>query len=913
MRLRRVQIHLSILVIIASIAGSALAGSTATITGRVTDPQGAIMAGVKVEATNVETNLTSTGETNSEGLYVISNLPPGRYRVTIQKQGFQTIVKPDVILHVQDVVGLNFSMQIGSISQSITVEGGAPLVQTGSTEVSQVIQKSEIDTLPVVARTFTSLALLTPTVQVDANAGGLSIGGQRGFNNDHLVDGGANRRQLTGGQLTSFSQDWIEEFRVHTNGYEAQFGNASGGVINAVTRSGGNQFHGRAFGFFRVNRFDAVPKFTTVKPALEQQRPGGYFSGPIKKDRLFFFGGVEYLNTDQASIVTSPLEVCAPPATRDPVTRNCVVPVGNNNKLTLIKGDWKVSDNHTVNARYNREDFSNFNDIVGGFATVEIGLSADVTNYGISGALTSVINARSTNELRVVYNGQNAFTAPNSSLPFQVIRPSGFLGVFRSHGLIGQGQVQALDNLSLVRGSHTIKLGATYSNIRFNGDFRNLRDGQFFFVTDRPFDLADRTTYPLQFEQVLGGSKWDERGNLFGVFAQDSWRILPRLTVNYGLRYDFDDSLEISGARKVHSFSPRLGVAVSLDKSDKTVLRVSGGLFHDAEQTNLALIFILNTLLAERTIIVNWSPFFGCQFNPFCSPGQAVPTQAQITQAQDFLGQAFAQNRAPDLSNLPPSFRLLPVTNGIDKNFTVPQTQQITAGFSRELTRTMSVTADFIYSKSRFLLVFRNTNINPDGLTRPDPNFGFKGDFGSFGRGDYKALALRFDMRQSRRSAGVSYTLSKCVNNAGTVLTGGFGATSPFDLDVDKGPCDTDIRHTLVGRGSYNLPLGIESSMIYAVRSAPPFSAIKPPVPIFTRFEPRNRRRGDIFSSLDMRVGRNTRITERLSVRGYVEFFNLLNQTNFMAFANNANSPLFLQPQAASPRRQLQFGFRLDF
>jgi len=246
MRLRRIQIHLSILAVIASIAGSVLASSTATITGLVTDPQGAFMAGVKVEATNVETNLTSASNTDSEGWFVISNLPPGRYRMTIQKQGFQTIVKPDVVIHVQDVVTLNFSMQVGSITQSVTIEGGAPLVQIGS----------------------------------------------------------------------------AEEFRVHTNGYEAQFGNASGGVINAITRSGGNQFHGRAFSYFRVNRFDAVPKFTTTKPEFDQQRPGGYFSGPIKKDRLFFFGGFEYLNADQTAIVTSPLEVCAPPATRDPVTRN---------------------------------------------------------------------------------------------------------------------------------------------------------------------------------------------------------------------------------------------------------------------------------------------------------------------------------------------------------------------------------------------------------------------------------------------------------------------------------------------------------------------------------------------------------------------------------------------------------------
>ncbi len=661
MRLRRVQIHLSILAILAvitSIAGSVLAGSTATITGLVTDSQGAFMAGVKVEATNVETNLTSASNTDSEGWFVISNLPPGRYRVTVQKQGFQTIVKPDVVIHVQDVVTLNFSMQVGSITQSVTIEGGAPLVQIGSAEVSQVIQKAEIDTLPVVDRSFSALALLTPTVQVDANAGGLSIGGQRGFNNDHLVDGATNRSQSLGGQLISFSQDWIEEFRVQTSGYEAQFGNASGGVINAITRSGGNQFHGRAFGFFRVNRFDAVPKFASQKPDFKQQRPGGYFSGPIKKDRLFFFGGFEYLNSDQTAIVTSPLEVCAPPATRDPVTRNCLVPAGNNNKLTLIKADWTLNDKHTINARYNREDFSNFNSGVGGFLTVEYGRFSDNTNYGISGALTSVINARSTNELRATFNSERPFGFTNAGQTFEIRRPSGLLGAPVNYGFIGQGWFQALDNLSLVRGSHTIKLGVTYSNIRYYGNFRNFRDGRYSFVTDRPFNLADRTTYPIQFFQIVGGTKWDERGHLFGVFAQDSWRILPRLTVNYGLRYDFDDSLEISGARKVHSFSPRLGVAVSLDKNDKTVLRASAGLFHDAEHTNLAGIFILNNLLAERTLLVNSFPGFGCLFN-LPAPGFSPESPARSGVARSYSKVGRATGEISTFSPITTSFQSL--------------------------------------------------------------------------------------------------------------------------------------------------------------------------------------------------------------------------------------------------------------
>ncbi len=171
---------------------------------------------------------------------------------------------------------------------------------------------------------------------------------------------------------------------------------------------------------------------------------------------------------------------------------------------------------------------------------------------------------------------------------------------------------------------------------------------------------------------------------------------------------------------------------------------------------------------------------------------------------------------------------------------------------------------------------------------------------------------MRYDLRETKLFGGLSYTWAKCDDNTSGILTGIF-ATSPFNAEIDRGPCDNDIRHTLVARASYDLPLGFELSSIITYRSAPPFSATSAPLPLFTRFEPRNQRRGDNFSSWDLRFGRNTRIGERVSARFFFEFFNLLNHRNFTGFVGNVLSSRFGQPQSAEPPRQIQIDFRLDF
>lgn len=181
------------------------------------------------------------------------------------------------------------------------------------------------------------------------------------------------------------------------------------------------------------------------------------------------------------------------------------------------------------------------------------------------------------------------------------------------------------------------------------------------------------------------------------------------------------------------------------------------------------------------------------------------------------------------------------------------------------------------------------------------------------GEGSYRALALRYDLRRDKGYAGLSYTWAKCDDNTSSTL-GENTATNPFDLEVDAGPCDTDIRHTLVIRGHATFRLGVEVSTIFTARSAPPYSATtSAPLPLFTRYEPRNQRRGDSFFSWDVRIGRTTPITDRVDLKLFLEAFNVLNQRNFLAYVANVSSPQFGRPSEALPPRQLQIGLRVDF
>jgi Carboxypeptidase regulatory-like domain/TonB-dependent Receptor Plug Domain len=290
----------------------------ARISGRVADPTDAVIAGADCTITNIETSISTTTITNEDGIYVISDLRPATYRLTIQKEGFRTVVQPTLQLYVQDAVNENFKLALGSVSETSTVVGG-PILQTESSAVSTVVDQQFVHNMPLNGRSFQSLITLVPGVvftSQNLGAGQFSANGQYSDANYFMVDGvsanfGAVRGSFgesLGGALPAFtaqggtnglvSVDAMQEFRVQTSSYAAEYGRAPGAQISIVTKSGTNQFHGSVFDYLRNDIFDARNYFDVPplpKPPLRQNDFGGTIGGPIIKDKTFFFFSYEGL------------------------------------------------------------------------------------------------------------------------------------------------------------------------------------------------------------------------------------------------------------------------------------------------------------------------------------------------------------------------------------------------------------------------------------------------------------------------------------------------------------------------------------------------------------------------------------------------------------------------------------------
>lgn len=303
---KRPRLLLLMLLSICLVTDSLLAGPTATLTGRVTNASGTVVAGVRVEATNVETNVTFSGETNAEGLYNIPDLPPGTYRLIVEKFAFRTIVKPNVELHVQDVIALNFSIEVGSVVESVTVEEGAPLIQAGPQRGGDFVSR-EVRDLPLVLLNPLSLARTLPGVLdhngflfgISADPGlSFSVNGQRFRANNYLLDSTDNNEMVWTGIAQPFNiADAVEEVSVQTGNFGAEFGRAGGGILNVVTKSGTNWWHGTLLWRYQSQLFDSVSNVDKLYPkprtVFSEHVYGFTVGGPLRKNKTFFFGGFQ--------------------------------------------------------------------------------------------------------------------------------------------------------------------------------------------------------------------------------------------------------------------------------------------------------------------------------------------------------------------------------------------------------------------------------------------------------------------------------------------------------------------------------------------------------------------------------------------------------------------------------------------
>ncbi len=867
---------------------------TATLSGVIQDPNGRVVPDVEVTATRIETGTVTTTKTNGAGIYFFTGLMPGHYHLMIRKPGFKEVAIKEFELQVQDKSEQNFALEIGSVSETVTVEAGGLVINTTDATVSTVVDRQFAENLPMNGRSFQTLIQLTPgTVVTPSNfndGGQFSINGQRAASNYWMVDGvsaniGIGTSVTTGagnglgGALGSFSAmggtnslvsvDALQEFRIQTSTYAPEFGRTPGGQISIVTRSGTNQFHGSAFDYLRNDVFDANNWFngvnilnaTPIPKAKERQNDfGGTFGGPILKEKTFFFFSYEglRLRLPQTSLTTVPdlaARQNAVPAMQPFLNAYPFDPkqpeLGNgiaqynasySNPATLdaysLRVDHKLTNKWSLFGRYNYSPSQIAQRGNGGVPLSTVSVIRITTQTATAGA-TWIIAPTVTNDLRFNYSRTNADShaqldnfggaVPLSSLPF----PSPFTSQNAFFGLtifslptgalqVGQfarnlqRQINVVDSLSMQKGSHSLKFGV---------DFRRLspqRDPNLY--AQEPFfgDVPSAENGTLLFSAVFSRVSATYLFRDLGIYAQDTWRIVPRLTLTYGLRWDLDytpktingpsfpavtgfDLSNLSGLALAPAgtppykttygnFAPRVGLAYQLRQRQdwQTVLRGGFGVFYD-----------LATSEAGNSILF---PFMRLAF----SGGGTFP-----------LSPAAAA---------PPAITPEAGIIAFDPRLKLPYTLEWNIALEQALGKQQIVSASYIGAAGRRLL-------QTAAIPSPNVTFGFTDLVTNASTSDYNALQVQFQRRLSHGlQALASYTWSHSIDtgSAGSAFGNSANLLVPSAVNANRGPSDFDIRNAFSAGLTYDLPApkingftnailgGWSLESIILARSAPP-------------------------------------------------------------------------------------------
>jgi hypothetical protein len=735
--------------------------------------------------------------------------------------------------------------------------------------------------------------------------------------------------------------------------------------MNVITRSGSNTFSGRAYGFFRSAKLDSPPfagrynadgspTFLADTPPFDQQRFGGFVGGPLRKDQMFFFAGIESLNLDSSEVLAiSDYWRAARP---DEAT---VIPKGTNSNVYLLKADWNLGRNNRMYVRYTNTDKSDKNVSLGSSAldTIETRYTFEGPLWNAMGSWTSTFSRRAFNELRLFYGVNKPWILANlagglgGSLLLDADGANGLNGQFatRSYpganfgatgftGLEGESNGYIIENFSFLAGHHSFKAGALLSRQTMFMDVEASHKGRWGFLTDRVFNINDPASYPNSFSGNVATGKATLTAWNPSVYLQDTWQPTGSLTLNIGVRYDLDRTpatvnsyidpynektvARLGGAPPLekskldtNNFSPRLGFVWVPTANRRTTIRGSYGLFYDQNHFNWTDIYVNETLLSTRRVSFSASTPAD---NPFYNPANPAASAAQL---RLFLARAFPAY--PDLSFAPYGTEQI---LGIAPNFKIPYSGTFSVGFTHDFARSLSVRADYVNTRAYDSAVSIDTNWTQaaDGrYVRADPRFGrktFVGNqslTGQKGELKYNGLHTRAEWAPgSGYQVGLSYTLSKGEGNVVSTLSTAAN-TNPFDLDEDYGPDNNDRRHNAVLDGSYMIPkVAVQFAGILSYRSALPYNVTTAlqldTDPFSDRPEPRNSRRGDSETNLDLRLSKVFR-AGRTATWIYWEMYNALNTDNYFGFQGSLQSPIFSKATTELPKRRQQFGLRFDF
>ena len=492
--------------------------NTGNIDGRVSDPNGAGVPNVTVTATNEATAISKSAETKEDGTYRISFLVPGTYKVaTSGAQGFAPASFTNVVVTVGGQTPLDIQLTIGTTTTMVDIAVEGQVVETTRTSVSSVINERAIQNLPVNGRNYLDFATLTPSVVRDpTRAGDLAVGGQKGTLNSLQVDGADNNNTFFGQSFGrtgtrppyQFSEESVQEFQVNQNGFSAEFGRAGGAVINVVTKSGTNQFHGSGFEFFRD---EALNSNTPILTARRAKRPksqinqfGATIGGPIKKDRVFFFFAYDGQRSNIPNVVDAPNFFAQPAA-----IQNLLAPkmqtyqIGRNQDVFMFKTDIHLNDANQLVLRFNQQNFTgNNNENSGPLSVEEHSGNSVAKTTTFSGSLISTLSSTLINEFRFQFGRDREPGEANSDAAEARIQTGGgFLQLGRNNfspreTTIKRGQF--IDVMSYTRGKHNFKFGADLNFDRVFNFFPGLFSGQYtfnsyaLFAANTPASFTDR-------------------------------------------------------------------------------------------------------------------------------------------------------------------------------------------------------------------------------------------------------------------------------------------------------------------------------------------------------------------------------------------------------------------------------------
>ena len=775
------------------------------ISGTVYDATGGVVPNAAVKITHVGTVEQRALTTGADGYYLAASLSPGEYTVEASAKGFATVLVRGVQLAVAQRYVQNVTLKVAALGEVVEVTSEGGLDRTDALS-NNVLNQTYVENLPINGRDFRDFTRLVPSAQDNPGLrSGVRLGGQFSELTSLMIDGADARNSFFGEWFGSLEtrnftvpQDAIQEFQVRTNGFSAEFGHSTGGLINVVTKAGTNEWHGTAHWFYQSDglysntEVPALPGVTILPPFENRHQFGGTIGGPLVKDKAFIFAAIDVQrqsgpltiafggNTggvDPASVLVP--SVYGEPAGTTVADLEGVVDQSQNLLAPLVRLDWRIGSNHTSTTRFNytRNETTSFTGNRGQTVTSSAESTLeDFVNDGfvITETLTSVLSPRSVNEFRVAYSSEKRPRENRGPGPYTVI--FGFGNIGRNLYLpidSDHKRIQVMDNFSKVFGKHDVKLGVDYNANANSQVFIGFEGGAYFFGSLADFQ-ANRPIFMLElvgingFTAVESGTVPTFWQHEFGLYVQDNWRITPRLTLNLGLRWDgvknpqpeftpipgnvvpygeprrVGDTIEFDTGpvpqgipNDWNNFAPRIGVTYDVGGRGKTILRGGAGLYFAA----LPPIFMANML--NGTGLRSTQPFV-----PFAFGSQTDLLGCGLSYPDTLPAEA-----PPCIAAGPPGIRYA------DPSLESPRVLNIQAGVEHELFKNFSLSATYSYTRSENLRIggFWNSNYDRNFIPPGHPNDTIAQDFDSFGRVINVAARGRLDPTISLADALTSF------------------------------------------------------------------------------------------------------------------------------------------------------------